>query len=60
MMTYTSTAQASDVHRMLAVAWANYNGQTGTAKQLARIMRQLTIADLTRMLTERGFTLEVR
>jgi len=40
-------------HLQLASLWAQYNGQRGTEKQLSRIMRQLTIADLARMLDER-------
>jgi len=40
-------------HLQLASLWAQYNGQRGTEKQLSRIMRQLTIADLARMLGER-------
>jgi hypothetical protein len=50
----TTTAQ----HKALAAAWANYNGQRGTAKQLARIMRQLSVADLTRMLAARNIVIE--
>jgi len=41
-------------HDTLAKLWALYNGQRGTAKQLARIAKQLTVADLTRMLTARN------
>jgi hypothetical protein len=47
-------------HRALAVAWANWNGQTGTDKQTDRIMRQLSSADLVRMLAERGIVLVER
>ena len=43
-------------HLQLAAAWARWNGQRGTERQLSRIMRQLTIADLERMLAERGIT----
>jgi len=45
-------------HLLLASAWARYNGQKGTEQQTSRIMRQLTIADLTRMLAERGITVK--
>lgn len=48
------------IHQTLALAWANYNGQKGTEQQLARIMRQLSEMDLTRMLAERGITLVLR
>ena len=44
-------------HLQLASAWARWNGQRGTERQLSRIMRQLTIADLERMLAERGITI---
>lgn len=42
-------------HRELATAWAHYNGQKGTEKQLAKIAGQLTTLDLERMLAERGY-----
>ena len=45
-------------HEALAKLWAQYNGQRGTAKQIAPIMRQLTIVDLERMLTERNVDIE--
>jgi hypothetical protein len=38
----------------LAQAWCRWNGQRGTEKQYLRVMRQLTTADLERMLAERG------
>jgi hypothetical protein len=38
----------------LAQAWCRWNGQRGTEKQYLRVMRQLTAAQLERMLTERG------
>lgn len=38
----------------LLVAWANWNGQRGTAKQIERIAKQLSESDLERMLAERG------
>ena len=41
-------------HMRLASLWAQYNGQRGTEKQCLRIMRQLSTADLVRMLGERG------
>jgi hypothetical protein len=41
-------------HLHLASLWAQWNGQRGTEKQCLRIMRQLSTADLTRMLAERG------
>jgi hypothetical protein len=42
------------IHLELALLWAKWNGQRGTAKQLTAIAKQLTVADLSRMLTERG------
>ena len=47
------------LHDVLAKAWANWNGQRGTAKQIAQIQRQLRIEDLTRMLAERGVRVAV-
>lgn len=41
-------------HRAMASNWCRYNGQRGTEKQAARVMRQLSVADLFRMLSERG------
>lgn len=41
-------------HQALAIAWCRYNGQRGTERQTLRVMRQLTVADLERMLAERG------
>jgi hypothetical protein len=43
-------------HTALAQVWARYNGQKGTPKQLDRIKRQLGIADLERMLGDRGYS----
>jgi hypothetical protein len=43
----------------LAQAWCQWNGQRGTEKQYLRVMRQLTAADLERMLTERGVVVDV-
>mgnify|MGYP003396424985 CR=1 FL=1 len=40
-------------HMALANLWCQYNGQRGTERQVLRVMRQLTAADLERMLTER-------
>ena len=40
-------------HMALANLWCQYTGQRGTERQRLRVMRQLTAADLTRMLTER-------
>jgi hypothetical protein len=40
-------------HQSLASLWCQYTGQRGTAIQVSRVMRQLTTADLERMLTER-------
>lgn len=44
-------------HMALASLWCHYNGQRGTEKQTLRVMRQLTHADLVRMLTERRVSL---
>lgn len=43
-------------HQSLAIRWAQYNSRSGraSASQVVRIMRQLSVADLTRMLAERG------
>lgn len=41
-------------HMGLANLWCQYNGQRGTERQVLRVMRQLSVADLERMLTERG------
>lgn len=41
-------------HRALAVCWALWNGQIGTPKQTDRIQRQLSSADLLRMLGQRN------
>ncbi len=51
-MTYTFAQ-----HQALASLWCQYNGQKGTEKQALRVMRQLTGADLVRMLTERNVVL---
>ena len=47
-------------HQALAMAWARYNSRSGraTAAQTSRIMRQLTVADLERMLTERNVKID--
>jgi hypothetical protein len=51
---YSDTTHRRFIQHMdLARLWAQYNGQRGTAQQLSRIMRQLTVIDLERMLTER-------
>lgn len=41
-------------HDDLAEAWAHYNNQRGTPNQIAKIKKQLSEADLRRMLAERG------
>lgn len=41
-------------HMTLARLWCQYNAQRGTERQVLRVMRQLTVADLVRMLDERG------
>jgi hypothetical protein len=41
-------------HMFLAAAWCRWNGQKGTEKQTLRVMRQLTVSDLQRMLAARG------
>lgn len=45
-------------HRDLAKMWCQWNGQRGTEKQMARVMRILTADNLLRMLSERGVQLE--
>ena len=45
-------------HQHLAVLWCQYNGQRGTAIQVSRVMRQLSTADLERMLTERRVVID--
>ena len=55
MMTQTSL---SPLHRLLATAWAQYHGQKGTEKQVARIANQLSVETLTRMLSARGITVQ--
>lgn len=44
-------------HMAMAREWCRYNGQKGTEKQALRVMRQLTAADLIRMLGERNVPL---
>jgi DNA-binding Xre family transcriptional regulator len=41
-------------HEQLAKIWAQFNGQTGTAKQIEKICKQLTVEMLTRMLQQRN------
>ncbi len=43
-------------HQALAMAWVRYNSRSGrtTEKQEMRVMRQLSVSDLERMLAERG------
>jgi hypothetical protein len=41
-------------HMALAQAWCQWNGQRGTEKQYLRVMRNLTAANLERMLVDRG------
>jgi len=41
-------------HAELAAKWAQWNGQRGTAKQIARIMARLSAETLYRMLAARG------
>jgi hypothetical protein len=45
-------------HRDLAILWCKWNGQRGTDKQIAPVMKMLSVENLTRMLTERGVQLE--
>lgn len=45
-------------HMYLAGLWCRYNAQRGTERQVLRVMRQLSVADLERMLTERNVTYE--
>jgi len=46
-------------HEQLAALWSAYNSRSGrpSPKQVARILKQLSVADLTRMLTERRVAL---
>lgn len=39
------------------MVWCRYNGQRGTEKQLVRVMRQLSVPDLERMLAARGYVI---
>lgn len=43
-------------HQALAMAWVRYNSRTGRVSdaQTVKVMRQLSVADLTRMLAERN------
>lgn len=41
-------------HQQLAKLWANYNGQTGTVKQIEKIVKQLTIDQLLVILKSRN------
>jgi hypothetical protein len=41
-------------HMHLASLWCQYNGQRGTERQVLRVMRDCSAADLERMLAERG------
>lgn len=50
-------AKRGTEHHALAVLWCQYNGQRGTDKQTAPVMRQLSLMDLRRMLTQRGVQL---
>ena len=58
---YSDTTHGRFIEHMdLARAWVRYNSLSGRAseKQVSRVMQQLTVADLRRMLAERG--VEVR
>lgn len=48
-----------DEHRALAKVWARHNGMRGTDKQLASIMKTLSVSELERMLEERGYRVVV-
>lgn len=41
-------------HERLAKMWAEWNGQRGTATQIARIMSHMTVETLARLLMARG------
>jgi len=63
MNTNTTHTTAADPrpflrHRSLAAVWCRYNGQRGTEPQVLRVMRQLSTADLERMLAERGLSID--
>jgi DNA-binding Xre family transcriptional regulator len=48
------TKRKTMTHQQLAKIWAQFNGQTGTAKQVEKICKQLTVEMLTRMLQQRN------
>ena len=54
-------AQFEDMARFaeqrLAKLWCEYNGQRGTEKQIAKVLRNLDRVSLERMLTTRGISL---
>ena len=50
------TTHTDALHEIMARAWARWNGQAGTAKQAARIMRSLSAETLHKMLVARGIT----
>jgi hypothetical protein len=59
-LTATSTPRPVDprpylYHQALAILWVRYNSRSGraTPSQVVKVQRQLSVADLTRMLTER-------
>jgi hypothetical protein len=53
-MLLCGTNRKTMTHQQLAKIWAQFNGQTGTAKQVEKIRKQLTVEMLTRMLQQRN------
>ena len=55
------TLHAADIHTARIMAWANYNGQRGTAKQIDRLLKSFPPAatdTLDRMLRQRGIVIQ--
>lgn len=52
------TPTYSPEHLALARAWAQWNGQTGTAKQAERLASRLDIETLRRLLSARGIAVQ--
>lgn len=46
-------------HQALAIVWVRYNSASGrwTERQMIKVMRQLSIDDLERMLAQRGYVI---
>jgi len=56
-----TTLHTADIHTARIMAWANYNGQRGTAKQIDRLLKSFPPAatdTLDRMLRQRGIVIQ--